>query len=190
MLSIARLRALAVLLVLAFALTACGDDEPAEEGTEPTDESSEAAGEEVEITGIDYAFEGAPETAAAGTRLVFTNGSEKEAHEMVLMRIKDGEERPLKDLLALPQEEAETLTEFQGVAFGFPGEETMYPEGETVLKDAGRYAIVCFIPVGADPAKIKESMEAQQSGGESGPPDMGDGPPHFTQGMAAEIVVS
>lgn len=188
----ARLRALAVLLALALGLTACGgDDEGAEEETEGAEEETEAAaGEEVEVTAVDYAFEGAPATATAGTKLTFVNASEKEAHEMVLMRINDDEERPLKDLLALPQEEAEKVAQFQGVAFAFPGEETMYPEGETTLKDAGRYAIICFIPVGADVAKMKESMAAQEEGGEEGPPEMGEGPPHFTQGMAAEIVVS
>lgn len=185
-----RLRALALLLILALGLAACGgDEEPAEEGTEATEDADEAAaGEEIEITGVDYAYNGAPTEATAGTKLTFVNGSEKEAHEMALVRIKDGEERSLEELLALPPEESESLVEFQGVAMALPGEETVYPEGETVLAEAGRYAIVCFIPVGADPAKIKEAM--QQEGGEGGPPDMGDGPPHFTQGMAAEITVS
>lgn len=190
MYSNARLRALAALLVLALGLTACGgDDEPAEETTEGASEEA-AAGEEVEITGVDYAFQGAPTEATAGTKLTFVNGSEKEAHEMVLMRIADGEERSLEELLALPQEEAEQAAQFQGVAIAFPGEETVYPEGDTTLAEAGRYAIICFIPVGADVAKMKEAMAAQEEGGEGGPPDMGDGPPHFTQGMAAEITVS
>lgn len=190
MYSNARLRALAALLALALGLTACGgDDEPAEETTEDASEEA-AAGEEIEITGVDYAFQGAPTEATAGTKLTFVNGSEKEAHEMVLMRINDGEERSLEELLALPEEEAQQVAQFQGVAFAFPGEETMYPEGDTTLAEPGRYAIICFIPVGADVAKLKEAMAAQQEGGEGGPPDMGDGPPHFTQGMAAEITVS
>lgn len=74
-------------------------------------------------------------------------------------------------------------------AFAFPGEETMYPEGETILAQPGRYALVCFIPVGADVAKLKEAVAAQEEGAE-GPPEMGDGPPHRTKGMTAQIVVS
>lgn len=182
------LRALITLLALAFALTACGggEEEPADDASE-TETASEAAeaGEELEVTGVDYEFQGVPETVEPGTKLTFTNASEKEAHEMVLLRINDGEERPLEELLKLPQEETQNLAQFQGVAFGFPGEETMYPDGDTTVTEAGRYAIVCFIPVGADVEAIKKSMQQQQ-----GPPDMGDGPPHFTQGMAAEFTVS
>lgn len=186
------LRLFAAATAAALALSACGGgDEPAEEPTDATgDEATESAANEVEITGVNYAFEGVPETAEAGTRLTFANASENEAHELVLLRIADGEERSLDELLALPEEEAGEVAQFQGVAFAFPGEEAMYPEGETVLAEPGRYALICFIPVGADVEALREAVQAQAEGGESGPPDMGDGPPHFTQGMKAEIVVS
>ncbi|HWH32909.1 MAG TPA: hypothetical protein VNU01_09585 [Egibacteraceae bacterium] len=184
------LRALTGVLALALALTACGGgDEEAEPAATDSETEAADAGEEIQVTGVDYAYEGAPSTAEAGTRLTFANGSENEAHEMVLVRIQDGEERPLEELLALPQEESESLVEFQGVAFAFPGEEAMYPEGETVLSEAGRYAIVCFIPVGQDIEQLRAAIAAQGEDAE-GPPEMGDGPPHFTQGMAAEITVS
>jgi len=181
-----RLRAFAALAALALVLSACGNDDDATE--EPTDEATETA-QELNITAVNYSFGDVPATVEAGTRLTLTNAAEDEAHELVLFRIVDGEERPLSEILALPEEEAQTLTTFQGVAFAFPGEETSYPEGDTTVNEAGRYAIVCFIPVGGDIAKMKEAL-ANRDEEAAEPPDLGDGPPHFTQGMAAEFTVS
>lgn len=147
-----------------------------------------AADGTIEITGVDYSFSGVPETAAVGAELTFTNDSAGEVHEIVAFRIADGEERPLEELLELPDEETEALVEFQGVLVALPGEDGMNPEGEgssIVLGEAGRYAIVCFIPQGADPAVVEEAM----AGGAEGPPDMGDGIPHAFLGMAAEFQV-
>jgi hypothetical protein len=142
----------------------------------------------IEITGQDYAFEGVPEIAASGAELTFTNGSEAEFHEMVAFRVVDGEERTLEELLELPEEESESLIEFQGVLVAMPGENGFNPEAEgtsVTLGEAGRYAIVCFIPQGADPAVVEEAM----AGATEGPPDLGDGTPHAFLGMAAEFQV-
>ena len=142
----------------------------------------------IEITGQDYAFEGVPEIAASGAELTFTNGSGVEFHEMVVFRVVDGEERTLEELLELPEEESESLIEFQGVLVAMPGEDGFNPEAEgtsVALGDAGRYAIVCFIPQGADPAAVEEAM----AGATEGPPDLGDGTPHAFLGMTAEFQV-
>lgn len=143
----------------------------------------------VEITGEDYSFEDVPETVAPGTELTFTNASGVEAHEMVLVRITDGEERTLEELIELPEEETDDLIEFQGVLVAMPDEDGVNPEAEgdsITVTDPGRYAIVCFIPQGADPAALEEAMAAEEEGP---PPDMGDGPPHAALGMAAEFTV-
>jgi hypothetical protein len=142
----------------------------------------------IEITGQDYAFEGVPEIAASGAELTFTNGSGVEFHEMVVFRVVDGEERTLEELLELPEEESESLIEFQGVLVAMPGEDGFDPEAEgtsVAVGEAGRYAIVCFIPQGADPAVVEEAM----AGATEGPPDLGDGTPHAFLGMAAEFQV-
>ena len=142
----------------------------------------------IEITGQDYAFEGVPEIAASGAELTFTNDSGVEFHEMVVFRVVDGEERTLEELLELPEEESESLIEFQGVLVAMPGEEGFNPEAEgtsVAVGEAGRYAIVCFIPQGADPAVVEEAM----AGATEGPPDLGDGTPHAFLGMAAEFQV-
>jgi len=53
------------------------------------------------------------------------------------------------------------------------------------LAEAGRYVVLCAIPVGADPDEVAAAMQSATGG----PPDLGDGPPHFTEGMVAELVV-
>jgi hypothetical protein len=45
---------------------------------------------------------------------------------------------------------------------------------------------MCFIPIGADPAKVAEAM--QSTGDEA--PDLGAGAPHFTGGMYGELTVT
>ena len=51
--------------------------------------------------------------------------------------------------------------------------------GDGSLADPGRYAIVCFLPVGA----TDELLESE------GPPEGESAPPHVSQGMFAELTV-
>jgi hypothetical protein len=118
----------------------------------------------VAVTGVDYAFEGVPETIPAGTvAFDFTNASETEEHEMIVFRKADGVTLSFEEIIQLPEEESEDKVVFASAAFAPPG-----GEGSTLASlDAGEYAMVCFIPVG---------------GAE-------DGPPHFTQGMISTFTV-
>ncbi len=129
-----------------------------------TDAVGECDFETIEVTGVDYAFEGVEDSYQAGTvSFAFSNASEAEEHEMILIRRQDGVELSFEELLELPEEEAMELTEFKGAAFAPPG-----AEGGTLTElTPGDYAMICFIPVG---------------GGE-------DGPPHFTEGMIHEFAV-
>jgi hypothetical protein len=198
---------LAATLAAGLLLAACGDDDDTTdtaadevtttteadatttteaETTTTTEAEDDAAPGTVEVTAVDYAFEGLPETVPAGTKLTFTNTSETELHELVVMRIPDEEERPLEELLALPEEEL-------GAIFGAgmpatvllapPGGEQVSAVGDGTIAEPGRYAVVCFIPTGADPAAYLESA------GPDGPPDVPGGPPHIVHGMHAELVV-
>lgn len=128
------------------------------------DAVGECGFEEVAVTGVDYAFEGVPATMEAGTvSFAFTNDSESEEHEMIVLRKADGVDLSWAELLELPEEESMEKAEFKAAAFAPPGE-----TGTTLAElDAGDYAMICFIPVG---------------GGE-------DGPPHFTAGMIHEFTV-
>jgi len=155
-------------------VTACGGSGAAE-GT-------------IEITGEDYSFAGVPELVAPGAELTFTNASAVEVHEIVVLKIADGEERPLDELLALPEAESDALVESQGVLIALPEADGANPEGSgnsIEVTEPGRYAVVCFIPQGADPAVVEEAM----AGEAEGPPDMGDGTPHAFLGMVGEFEV-
>ena len=85
---------------------------------------------------------------------------------MILFRIKT--DTPVEELLA-DEKKAEKESEFVGAGFAEPGVGT----GSALvdLKKPGRYAAVCFIPVGTH--------------GDT----EGDGPPHFTEGMVSEFTV-
>jgi len=118
----------------------------------------------VEVSGVEYAFEGIPETVEAGpTSFAFTNEGTEE-HEMVMFRRADGETRTFEELLALPEEEVGDAVVFTTATYS-PIGETTYAIADL---EPGDYATVCFIPVG---------------GAE-------DGPPHFTEGMLAEFEVT
>lgn len=165
-----------LIIAAALVLAAC-----AESGAEPVSGT-------INVTGQDYSFAGVPELVAPGAEFTFTNSSGAEVHEMVVMKVADLETRTIEELLELPEEESDTLVEFQGVLVALPGEEGANPEGpgsSITVTEAGRYAIVCFIPQGADPEVVAEAM----AGGGEGPPDMGDGTPHALLGMVAEFQV-
>ncbi|MGI8759078.1 MAG: hypothetical protein ACR2K0_07195 [Acidimicrobiales bacterium] len=186
----------AAVLTLTLGLAACGNDDDDEAATTTTvadqeTTTTEAGGETVDITAVDYEFQGVPDSVPAGTELSFTNGSDGEVHEIVLLRINDDETRSVEELAALPESESEALFT-QGppalVSIALPGEEGMAVVGSTTLTEPGRYALFCFIPTGADPQAYRDLFAAPPSDDE-GPPDIPGGPPHVTQGMFAELIV-
>ncbi len=166
--------------------------------------------ETVDVTAVDYDFEGVPDTLAAGevTGFRFSNEGE-EVHEMVIFNLGD-DERPLDELLELPDEELEGILTFVGASFAGPGDEN----GTFQRLESGRHAMVCFIPLGttsleqleegpppeeegsgppSEAASGEPPASEEASSSESGAPPEGDGgeggPPHFTQGMVVEFVV-
>jgi hypothetical protein len=142
----------------------------------------------VEIVLSDYAFGGLPESVPAGTRLQVQNISKKELHELIAFRLADDETRPLETLVALPPRQLEGL--FAGppamVLLAPPGGPQIDAVGDGTLAEPGRYLVFCAIPTGADPV---EYMNAAEQGGE-GPPQVDGGPPHFMEGMYAEVTVT
>jgi hypothetical protein len=127
----------------------------------------------LEVTAVDYSYEGVPETMEAGTTvLVLDNQSQSgEYHEMGIVKLKDGADISLDELLALPEEETEQYIDpssFGIGAYAAPGQSG----GTTFELTPGRWIYACFIPVGTtDPAQE------------------GSGPPHFMEGMAGEFTV-
>ena len=167
-----RRRMLIIAAVLALAGCATGSADPVS-GT-------------IAVSARDYSFENVPEVMAAGAEITLSNESDAEMHEIVLVKIADVESRTIEELLELPDDESESLVEFQGVLVAMPGEEGSNPEagGSSItVTEPGRYAMVCFIPQGADPALFAEGAEGEEG------PDLGDGTPHAFLGMVEEFSV-
>jgi hypothetical protein len=127
--------------------------------------------ETLDITATNYEFDGIPETVPAGTTVLNFTNEGTEFHEIALAQLPEGEERPLEELLALPEEPPLTDKAF---VLAPPGVDTYV----TADLEPGRYVGICFVPVGATP-------EALQSGA---PLNEEDG--HFMHGMVAEFTVS
>jgi hypothetical protein len=128
----------------------------------------------------------APDTVAAGTTLTFRNDSAVEYHEVAVLRIADDESRSIQELLELPEEESMRSLEFVGVASALPETEGDVLQGTLTLTGPGRYALLCFIPQGADPDAAHAAFHALDDGP---PPDLGDGVPHAFLGMVHELTV-
>lgn len=126
--------------------------------------------EVVEFSAIDYGYEGLPSTLPAGvTSFVMSNDSEAgEAHEFSLVKLSDDTELSIQELLEMPEDEAEQHIEaFGGGTFAPAGAAS----GTVTELTPGRWAYVCFIPVGT----VGDTE--------------GTGPPHFLEGMAGELTV-
>ena len=72
------------------------------------------------VTAQNYEFEGIPEEVPAGETLIRLTNEGTEYHEVALMKIADGEERSLEELLALPEEEVEAVVTDVGFVFAPP----------------------------------------------------------------------
>jgi hypothetical protein len=175
-------------LTLAGGLAACGDDDDtaAADGASTTTTVEAAAPTAAEVTAVDYAFEGLPETLAAGGALTLTNSSTAELHELVAFRLPDDEERSVEELVALPEAELESL--FTGepatVLLAPPGGGAQIEAvGDGTFAEPGRYVVFCAIPTGADPDAYLNAPPGD------GPPDVPGGPPHFLAGMYGGFTV-
>ena len=94
----------------------------------------------------------------------------------------------LDDLVQLPADEL-------GARLGAPvtvllqppgSDEQIVAVGDGTLTEPGRYVLMCFIPTGADPEEYLAAAAASE--GEA-PTGVAGGPPHFVNGMYAELQV-
>jgi plastocyanin len=175
-----------VALAATLVLGACATPEEAEEEDEAAATTTTQPAEEVSVTARDYAFDGIPAQIDAGSKLTLKNASAKEVHEVIAVKLPESENRPVADLVGLPQADLEKLmSETATVLVALPNSDGMAVEGDGTLADAGRYMFVCFIPTGADPAAYQAAIQNPQGG----PPNVSGGPPHATQGMLTEATV-
>jgi hypothetical protein len=112
----------------------------------------------------EYVFRDVATSVNAGVRSFELTNKGKEPHELQLVRINDGVNESLRQLLDLPREQFIARVRPMGSTFAEPGKKNW------VVADLapGRYAMICFIPVGG----------------------AGEGPPHYTRGMLNEFQVT
>lgn len=204
----------AAVLALLLLLTGCGSDDAASDTADPTEDEATVANEDdtvateeaaptateeapdppegeagdtLELTAVDYAYDGVPGEVSAGTQLALVGAPDAEPHEAVVFRLADDETRSAQEILAEGGPDAPPPGEFAGVLIAPPGGAPGFaPEGPVVLDQPGRYLLVCFIPVGTTP----DAFAALAEGGGTAADLPATGPPHFTQGMAAELTVA
>ena len=204
----------AAVLALLLLLTGCGSDDAASDTADPTEDEATVANEDdtvateeaaptateeapdppegeagdtLELTAVDYAYDGVPGEVSAGTQLALVGAPDAEPHEAVVFRLAEDETRSAQEILAEGGPDAPPPGEFAGVLIAPPGGAPGFaPEGPVVLDQPGRYLLVCFIPVGTTP----DAFAALAEGGGTAADLPATGPPHFTQGMAAELTVA
>lgn len=169
-----RRTALTLLLCAPLAFAACGEDQDAS-----------AADGVVDVTLSDYAFGDVPDEVVAGTRLQVENVSDTELHELVAVRLADGEERSVDEIVAAGLDEVLAGGPPAAVLLAAPGGEQIAAVGDGVLADPGRYLLLCAIPTGAD---VQDYLEAAATS--DGPPQVDGGPPHLVNGMVDDLVVT
>lgn len=173
------------LTAAALLLAACGAEADVDAAaTLPG--TDDATDDPVEISLVDFAFVGLPDAVPAGTRLSVRNDAEAELHEIVAFRLADDEDRTVDELAELsPSELGAALGEPATVLLATPGGPQIDAVGDGTLAEPGRYALMCFIPTGVEPQVYLDAAAAT----EEGPPQVEGGPPHFVQGMRAELTV-
>ena len=166
------------LAALALVAAACSAAE------EPTT-TTISAPQTIEVAALDYGFSGLPERVPAGTTFTLVNDSDVELHELVAIRLPEDETRSVQELVADPEALAAYFPSVETVLIAPPLEGSIAVEGTGTLTTPGRYAIICAIPTGADPAEYM----AAAAEAEGGPPQVDGGPPHFMEGMWGEVIV-
>jgi hypothetical protein len=141
------------------------------------------------ITAADYEYLGVPEIVPSGTTIRLVNASTSEFHSAYIIRLPEGDERTEAELTALsPQDLLPHYGPGRGVMqvviYARPGESQYSMDlGGPRVRAPGRYVIMCFIPVDADPAEMEDQVPW-------GPPRQTEGVPRHDQvGMFAEFTV-
>ena len=167
---------------------------------EAATEMDPMAGMGVEVSGVEYAFSGLPETLEVGSEITFTNDG-AELHEIVIVRKAEGVEETIEELLAMEAEGrdpmAEGLVEMvgEGPLIAMPGTTA---EGSLVLDQPGEHVALCFIPQGFDPAVFEAAgVDIMTMGPETDLASLPEevqaifaNPPHLAAGMIQPFMVT
>mgnify|MGYP001821566162 FL=1 len=169
------------------------------------DSAMDMEGLAVDVGGVEYAFTRLPTSVPAGTTLTFTNEG-VEIHEMIVNRLADGVTESFDELLALTASGVDLEAEgYIDTDFGNPMLLAMpdqTAEGSITLEQEGRYAVLCFIPTGMEPAALEEfgvdittlgpdtDLSTLSPEAQAYIEEVSANPPHMAQGMIQEFVVT
>ena len=127
-----------------------------------------------ELTATEYAYTGTADSYPAGRTAFRLMNSGAQAHELLILRKNDGVDLTLEELLALPDDEAESMVTTVGATFA----PTTGDVGTLVADlEPGDYVAVCMIPEGTVVAPDGSFTE-------------GTGGPHAMLGMSFEFSVA
>ncbi len=118
-----------------------------------------------EFTAVNYAFQGIPQTLSAGRTAFRMDNRGTELHEAVIFRINDNVQQNVQEIFSLPEEQAEQNVEFRNATLANPGT----PAFVTADLTPGRYAVVCFIPVGVTSLEQLEELDGEEEGATPSP---------------------
>lgn len=153
----------------------CGPNAEAEdmgvEGRVPAPEAKV-----VDVTATDYAFEALETQYSPGEYGFRLLNKGQEFHELALVKVLDAQNRPVEELLSLPEPEQEAALEYIGGTVACPGQTS---ESVGAALKPGDYAVVCFVNVGLTP----ELPDTEQE-------DLMKNPTHYSKGMLTEFVVA
>ena len=195
-----RFRRIGTLILTAsvITLTSCGQDDVAVSDTtnviDTTDATDTTEGSDTTVPGAssidvalaDFEFVGVPEHVTPGTEIHVHNQSSSELHELVAVRLADDDDRNVSDIVTGDLGQVLAAAPPALVILATPGGTTdIVAVGDGILHEAGRYLLLCTIPTGVDPQEYLDAAAA--AGGQQ--PDVQGGPPHFVNGMYAEIIV-
>lgn len=169
--------AAAIAVLTSSLLAGCGDDADGAAAAEPG---------VVSISMRDFGYDDLPESVPAGTQITVTNASSTELHEFVVFRLDDADTRTAAEIVESDIEAVLTGGPPTAVLIAPPGSDEQIPVvGDGTLTEPGRYLVLCAIPTGADPQEYLEAAATSE-----GPPQVDGGPPHFINGMFAELTVT
>jgi hypothetical protein len=129
----------------------------------------------VDVTGLEYEFQGIPETIETGITIFRFNNTGAEVHELAIGRLKGDDSA--EDVAEGSAEAAEENLRFVAHAL-VPPEQIRFVAAKLKAAD---YAALCFIPVGTTDPETHEQDEGEH-GGE-------DAETHAAEGMFAGFTV-
>jgi hypothetical protein len=138
----------------------------------------------VQIEAFDYGYTGFDGDIVAGDALEFSNGSDTEFHNLVVIRLDDGDARTLAEITEIAPEDLDAgqIVTTVGHLDAAPGEDAF--NGRIRLQVPGRYIALDLIPQGADPLTVRSAIDT------FAPPYLVPGGPlGYHHGMIVEFFV-